>query len=253
MTALVQGIAALSRALRPSRATARCRTAAIRRAMAVSSSRARMPALDEARALRDESRRVIAGLEARYRERQRRRGSCASPQWRAWLFHRSSRPQHADKLAASPARDLFRHRQTIGSAVRFSTEELASLASRIAEAAEQALAIERELFDALAADVSNASAALLSHRRRAGRARCCRRARRTRRRAIVMRVRSIDESLAFAIARGRHPVVEAALAQLNAGLSFPTTATCLPKAAGASGSSPVRTWRANRRSCARTR
>ena len=35
------------------------------------------------------------------------------------------------------AANLFRHRQTMAGAVRFSTDELAELASRIAEAAEQ--------------------------------------------------------------------------------------------------------------------
>jgi len=46
--------------------------------------------------------------------------------------------------------------------VRFSTDELATLASRIAQSAEQALAIERELFDSLAAEAARASAPLLA-------------------------------------------------------------------------------------------
>ena len=54
--------------------------------------------------------------------------------------------QHADKLMTHKVRKapcLFRHRQTMAGAVRFSTDELASLASRISQAAEQALALEK--------------------------------------------------------------------------------------------------------------
>src|SRR6202012_1674636 len=71
-------------------------------------------------------------------------------------------PQHADKLQEGDNRTLFRHRQTIGTAVRFTTDELASLATRISQAADQALALERELFDAMVAAVLDASLALSS-------------------------------------------------------------------------------------------
>ncbi len=108
----------------------------------------------------------------------------------------------------------FRHRQTIASAVRFSTDELNALAMKIAQAAEQALAIELDLFDSLVAqvrasataiaaiadslallDVASALAAL------AQRGRWCRPV--------------VDDSLTFHIRRGRHPVVEAALLAEN--------------------------------------
>ena len=56
--------------------------------------------------------------------------------------------QHADKLMSD--KETFRHRQTMAGAVRFSTDELASLASRIAEAGESALALETALFDEMA-------------------------------------------------------------------------------------------------------
>ncbi len=69
-------------------------------------------------------------------------------------------PQHGDKLMAGAARDVFRHRQTIGSAVRFSTDELATLASRIAEAGERALALETELFEEMVALALESAAAL---------------------------------------------------------------------------------------------
>ena len=58
--------------------------------------------------------------------------------------------QHADKLMAyrdEDGRELFRHRQTMAGAVRFSTDELATLATRIAQSADAALELERGLFD----------------------------------------------------------------------------------------------------------
>ena len=166
--------------------------------------------LDEVRRLRDESRRVIAGLETRYR------GESGVAQLRikhngVLGYFIEVTPQHADKLQAGPNRDLFRHRQTIGSAVRFSTDELATLASRIAEAAEQALAIEREMFDAMCAEAVACAPALneIAHALAVidvsaalGEL------------AVVARHARplIDDGLAFHIERGRHPVVEAALA-----------------------------------------
>jgi DNA mismatch repair protein MutS len=170
--------------------------------------------LDEVRRLRDESRRVIASLEARYR------GDSGVTQLRikhngVLGYFIEVTPQHADKLQAGSNRELFRHRQTIGSAVRFSTDELATLASRIAQAAEQALAIERELFDKMCANVIeqapelNAIAnalAVIDVASALGELAAS--ARHTR--------PLMDESVDFHIERGRHPVVEAALAGQHA-------------------------------------
>ena len=170
--------------------------------------------LDEVRRLRDESRRVIAGLEARYRS------DSGVPQLRirhngVLGYFVEVTPQHADKLQAESNRELFRHRQTIGSAVRFSTDELANLASRIAQAAEQALAIERELFDKMCADVlaqastlNDIASALAVIDVAAALGELAASARLTR--------PLIDESLDFHIERGRHLVVEAALSSQHA-------------------------------------
>jgi DNA mismatch repair protein MutS len=176
-------------------------------------------ALDEVRALRDESRKVIASLETRYRE------DSGVPQLRirhngVLGYFIELTPQHAEKLLASKARELFRHRQTIGSAVRFSTDELATLAGRISEAADKALAIEKELFDSLTADVlangaalSDIAAALASLDVSLALAQLAGEKRYARPR--------IDENLAFEIERGRHPVVEAALVEANTGPFVP--------------------------------
>jgi len=170
--------------------------------------------LDEARQLRDESRRVIASLEAKYRE------ASAAP---LKIKHNGVlgyfievTPQHADKLMAEQARELFRHRQTMAGAVRFSTDELATLASRIAEAAERALALELALFDEMAGEAQAAAGAIggvaqaLSVLDVAAALAELARSRRYAR-------PEIDSGLSFHIVRGRHPVVEQALAQSHGG------------------------------------
>ncbi|MCP5411802.1 MAG: DNA mismatch repair protein MutS [Alphaproteobacteria bacterium] len=186
------------------------------------------PPLDELRALRDESRRVIAGLESKYRS--------AAGVTQLKIKHNGvlgyfiEVPQaHADKLMAD--KELFRHRQTMAGAVRFSTDELASLASRIAEAGEQALALETALFEEmtlLALEHGEALSAIaealgvLDVDAALGEL------------AVAARyVRpKMDDSLSFRIARGRHPVVEAALAAANGGPFVPNDCDLSPGADG---------------------
>jgi DNA mismatch repair protein MutS len=186
--------------------------------------------LDEVRALRDESRRVIASLEARYRESSGV-GALRIKHNGVLGYFIEVTPPNADKLLASAARELFRHRQTIGSAVRFSTDELANLASRIAEAAEQALALERELFDAMTAEAMAASAALSDI---AGALARLDVASALAELAVAERqVRpKVDSSLAFSILRGRHSVVEAALVHANANPFVPNDCDLSPEGRG---------------------
>ncbi|HWA88431.1 MAG TPA: DNA mismatch repair protein MutS [Rhizomicrobium sp.] len=172
--------------------------------------------LDEARQLRDESRRVVAGLEAHYREAS---GTPLKIKHNGVLgYFIEVTPQHADRLMA--ARETYRHRQTMAGAVRFSTDELATLDSRIAEAGSRALALELALFDEMAGDAVAAAAelgavanalAVLDVASALGELAVTRRLTRPR----------IDDGLAFNIARGRHPVVEAALAQSHDGAFVP--------------------------------
>jgi DNA mismatch repair protein MutS len=164
--------------------------------------------LDELRQLRDESRRLIANLEARYRK-ETGIGSLKIRHNNVLGYFVEVTPTHADKLA-----EPFIHRQTLAGAVRFSTVELADLARAISEAADKALAVELQLFDDLVGevtsragplarmaaalarlDVAAAGAALAAERR------YCR--------------PQVEDSRAFRIEGGRHPVVEAALAAAN--------------------------------------
>jgi DNA mismatch repair protein MutS len=164
--------------------------------------------LDAVRALRDESRRVIAGLESQYRQQSGVAALKIKHNGVLGYFIEVTQ-SHADRLMLQ--KDLFRHRQTMAGAVRFSTDELASLASRIAEAAEQALALEKQLFDDMAA-LALENAAHLSAI--ADALSVCDVAAALAEQAVASRyVRpTIDNGSGFKITRGRHPVVEAALA-----------------------------------------
>ncbi len=171
--------------------------------------------LDEARALRDESRRVIAGLQATY---------AADTDVRALRIKHNNVLGYfievgaaaADRLMSAPLDARFIHRQTLASAVRFTTTELADLEARIAGAGERALAIELAAFDDLAARVTAAASIIRAVAEAlaeldvaaafavlAEREGYCRPV--------------VDRSLAFAVTGGRHAVVEQALRDTSGG------------------------------------
>src|SRR4029450_12633289 len=116
-------------------------------------------ALDESRALRDESRNVVAQLQARYAEGTGVRS--------VRIRHDNGRgcvvevtAQHGDKLMSAPLNATFIHRQTTAGQVRFTTTELGELEAKIANAADRALNLELESFDKPAAMVTAATAAI---------------------------------------------------------------------------------------------
>ncbi|WP_244571205.1 DNA mismatch repair protein MutS [Mesorhizobium carmichaelinearum] len=168
------------------------------------------PELDEMRALRDESRKVIAGLERSLIEETGIRSLKIRHNNVLGYYIEVTANHHAVMTGSDGAKARFIHRQTMANAMRFTTTELAELETKIANAADRALSIELAAFDALTTeavgeaekiragadalaviDVS-AALALLSE----SEAWC---------RPVV------DSSLAFEISGGRHPVVEQAL------------------------------------------
>jgi DNA mismatch repair protein MutS len=108
--------------------------------------------LDETRALRDESRRVVAALQARYAD---------DTQVRALKIRHNNvlgyfvevTAQHGEKLLKEPLNKTFIHRQTLAGQVRFTTTELADLEAKIANAADRALGLELAIFERLAEQV----------------------------------------------------------------------------------------------------
>jgi DNA mismatch repair protein MutS len=165
--------------------------------------------LDAARALRDDSRKVMAALEASY---QQAAGIKAlKVRHNNILGYYIEVPAGAAKpMLSEPLNGTFRHRQTMAGAVRFTTAELADTESRIVSAAERALALEQEVFAGLAAAIAaeeralaEVAAALAELDCEAGLAELAAREGYTR--------PVLDDSTTFDIRGGRHPVVEQAL------------------------------------------
>jgi DNA mismatch repair protein MutS len=173
------------------------------------------PELDEARRLKEDSRGVMAGLEATYIERTGVK-SLKVRHNNILGFYIEVTQANAKPLLEGKLAGEFRHRQTMANAVRFSTPELIETEGRIASATERALSLEQEVFTELSEAVqreerglSEIAAALAELDATAGLAELARHEGYTR--PIV------DGSEAFEIRGGRHPVVEQALASAKAG------------------------------------
>jgi len=187
------------------------------------------PELDQARALRDDSRRVVAALEAQLAGES---GVALKIRHNAVLgYFVETTAKAAEPLMSAPLNATFIHRQTLTNQARFTTVELAELDAKIAQAAERALAIELETFEAwrgAATDVGPAiQAAAMA--------------------AATLDVASalaewaddvggvrpiLDRSTAFEAEAARHPVVEAAVRR--AGDAF-TPNDCRLDGAGVGG------------------
>src|SRR5262249_50503277 len=163
-------------------------------------------ALDEARALRDESRRVIAALQARYAEASGVR-SLKIRHNNVLGYFVEVTAQNGEKFLNPPLNATFIHRQTLAGQVRFTTTELGALEAKIASAADRALGIELATFDRLAGRITaaantikEAAVALAALDVAAALAQLA---------VAHDYVRpDVDRSLEFAVEGGRHPGVE---------------------------------------------
>src|SRR6266446_6432640 len=163
--------------------------------------------LDDQRTLRDDSRKTVAALEAKYRT------SAGVPSLKIRHnnmigYHIEVTATHADKLDLAALG--FTRRQSMANATRFSTSELADLETRIGRAADQALALELAIFDELAAKVMAVSAAVAAAGRALAALDVAAALAELAARENYVRPALSDEP-DFVIEGGRHPVVEAAL------------------------------------------
>ncbi|MFC3318413.1 DNA mismatch repair protein MutS [Rhizobium rosettiformans] len=169
-----------------------------------------IPELDELRALRDQSRRVIAGLQLQYAEETGIKSLKIKHNNVLGYFIEVTAGNAGPMTDTDEAKSRFIHRQTMANAMRFTTTELADLESRIANAAGQALSLELAAFDRMVAQVIAAAEPIKA----AARA------------LAVIDVAAglaalseeqgycrplVDDSRMFKITAGRHPVVEQAL------------------------------------------
>lgn len=188
--------------------------------------------LDAARRLRDEGRGVIAGMQADYAA-ETGIDSLKIRHNNVLGYYIETTARHAE--AMFERKDRFIHRQTLANAVRFTTVELSDLENRILNAGNRALEIEKRIFgelrDAVLAaqgPVGEAARALAELDVAASAARLAVEERWTR--------PHVDDSRAFRIRGGRHPVVEQALRRQGAG---PFVANDCDLSAGAGGPAPI--------------
>jgi len=171
--------------------------------------------LDEARSLRDDSRKVMAALEAKYLDATGIK-SLKVRHNNILGFYVEVPAAQSKPLLSEPLAHTFRHRQTMAGAVRFTTAELVEIESRIVASAERALGLEQDVFAQLSAAVATrenalgeVAAALAELDCAAGLAEVA---------AEQGYVRpQLDTGTTFDIRGGRHPVVEQALKSAKAG------------------------------------
>jgi DNA mismatch repair protein MutS len=162
--------------------------------------------LDAARSLRDEGRRHIAALEAELRTETGIAGLKVRHNHMLGFFVEVT-AQHADKL---PAR--FVRRQGLANAARFATPELTDLELELNAADARARAREHEILEALTGEVVRRHAVLSAIA--AGLAELDVAAAWAELAVAEGWVRpELADDLAFVVAGGRHPVVEAAVAR----------------------------------------
>ncbi len=169
------------------------------------------PELDSARELRDEGRKVIARMQADY-ARDTGIASLKIRHNNVLGYFIETTDTHGPRMLAPPLSETFIHRQTTANQLRFTTVELSGLETRILNAGNQAIEIEKRLYDGLKARVLTESGPVSAAARALA--------------AIDLAAAladlaaeagwcepEVDDSRAFAIEGGRHPVVERALAR----------------------------------------
>ncbi|MBQ4807722.1 DNA mismatch repair protein MutS [Phaeobacter sp. HS012] len=173
--------------------------------------------LDEARTLRDEGRSVIAALQKKYSDHTGI-NSLKIKHNNVLGYFIETTATHAEKMLSAPLSETYIHRQTTANQVRFTTVELSEIETRILNAGNLALEIEKRLYTRLS-DAILADAALLNAAAR-GLAEL----------DLITALAdlalgenwscpTVDNSREFNISGGRHPVVEQALRQ-QGGSSF---------------------------------
>jgi DNA mismatch repair protein MutS len=165
--------------------------------------------LDESRKLRDEGRSVIAKMQTEFIS-VTGISALKIKHNNVLGYFIETTAAHADKMLAPPLNETFIHRQTTANQVRFTTVALSEMETKILNAGNRALEIEKRLYERLRSAILN-SAALITQTARAL-------AEVDLATSLAHLARSqdwckpiVDNSRAFNIVGGRHPVVEKAL------------------------------------------
>ena len=171
--------------------------------------------LDQARRLRDEGRGVIAAMQADFIA-QTGIQSLKIKHNNVLGYFIETTSTHAERMLSPPLSETFIHRQTTAGQVRFTTVDLSEMETRILNAGNHALEIEKRHFEALRAAVLAASGPVGAAARALAEVDLAA--------AFAdLAVEEgwckpvVDESRAFVVEGGRHPVVERALRRQGAG------------------------------------
>ena len=171
--------------------------------------------LDDTRRLRDEGRGVVAGMQADY--------VAATGIQSLKIKHNNvlgyfieTTATHAEKMLAPPLNETFIHRQTTANQVRFTTLPLSEIETRIWNAGNHAIEIEKRHYEAFRAAVLAQSGAIGAAARALAEIDLA---------ASFADLAAaedwvepeVDSGHAFEVREGRHPVVERALRRQGAG------------------------------------
>ncbi|MBY7649135.1 MAG: DNA mismatch repair protein MutS [Candidatus Liberibacter europaeus] len=170
------------------------------------------PDLDEARLLRDQSKRIIASLQLEYSEETNIKNLKIKHNNHLGYFIEVNSNNSNALTQNIEAKNRFIHRQTTANLMRFTTLELIDLENRINNATNKALLIELEAFEMLSLSIIEQSESLnvasnaiyiidvsIALAKLAKEQNYCR--------------PIIDDSMKFIVKDGRHPVVEKTLKQ----------------------------------------
>ena len=175
--------------------------------------------LDEQKDLRDNARKIIAGLQSKY---------ITETGYKNLKIKHNNMLGYFIELPSVQGEELLRreemgnyiHRQSLANALRFSTKELVEIEGKMMLASQKAIAIELEIFERLKSKVLSSASTIqiianaiseldviialteLAHSQNYTRP-------------------IVDESKKFEISGGRHPVVEQALTQAQSGPFIP--------------------------------
>ena len=182
--------------------------------------------LDETRRLRDEGRGVVGAMQADYVAVTGIQ-SLKIKHNNVLGYFIETTTTHADRMRVPPLSETFIHRQTTANQVRFTTVPLSELETKILNAGNRALEIESGHFTALRSAILAQSGPIGAAAR--GLAEIDLAA------ALADIARSedwvepkVDDSHAFAVTGGRHPVVERALRRQGAGPFVPNDCALTP-------------------------
>jgi DNA mismatch repair protein MutS len=171
--------------------------------------------LDETRRLRDEGRGVIAAMQAEYIQ-QTGVQSLKIKHNNVLGYFIETTATHAEKMLAPPLSNSFIHRQTTANQVRFTTLPLNEIETKILNAGNHALEIEKRHYSALrdailaqSGPIGAAARALAEIDLAASFADLAM--------AENWSEPRVDASRAFVVVGGRHPVVERALRRQGGG------------------------------------